>query len=136
MDTWDKFLVCIDSGENGKLVIYESKFRELRYSVKLSDYTGQVRAINAAKMLQRAIKRYLTRKRSREARKISGYMNITGVVRMNQLYFVYIMVANKEQTKFNLTLKERNGNIVILKKYEIREKTVQEGAEKGFKYKL
>jgi hypothetical protein len=44
--------------------------------------------------MQRAVRNWLVKKRARAARRIPGYLTLTGIIRQGKLTLVYVMLAN------------------------------------------
>ena len=59
---------------------------------------------------------------------------MSGVVRTGNYYLVYVMLANRAQNQFRITLKEKNQNITLLQKHLVSAETIKK--IKGFKYML
>ena len=59
---------------------------------------------------------------------------MSGVVRTGNYYLVYVMLANRAQNQFRITLKEKNQNITLLQKHLVSAETIKK--IKGFKYVL
>ncbi len=88
----------------------------------------------AARRLQRAIRRFLKKKHARDERRIQGFLTLSGVARTGNFYLVYVMLANRAQNQFRVTLKEKNQNVTILQKHLVSAETIKK--IKGFKYML
>ena len=69
-----------------------------------------MKAVNAAMILQRAIRKFIGKVRHQKMYRIPGYAIATGVFRFESVYLVYIFRASSDQRSFTLTIKERDEN--------------------------
>ena len=132
-NTYDKILACYTLIDQS-LMFNQRKFNELRFGFKASEVRSQLSEDMAARRLQRAVRRFLKKKHSREERRIQGFLTLSGVVRTGNYYLVYVMLANRAQNQFRITLKEKNQNITLLQKHLVSAETIKK--IKGFKYML
>jgi hypothetical protein len=92
----------------------------------MNDTVRQTRAVGK---IQRAVRAWLVRKRTKAMRKRPGFMTQTGVCRMGsgdgELVFVYVMMGNYLQDKFSLTLKERLNKVTVIRQKSISQHVIR-----------
>jgi hypothetical protein len=101
----------------------------MRYGVNISAATIEARKTNAARILQRGIRRWLIRTRIKHELRRPGYKYQSGVVRMLGLQLVYVMMNDDKENVFTLTLSERKSQskpIFIVQRYILNDNLVKE----------
>lgn len=101
----------------------------MRYGVNISAVTIEARKANAARILQRGIRRWLIRTRIKHELRRPGYKYQSGVVRMLGLQLVYVMMNDDKENVFTLTLSERKSQskpIFIVQRYILNDNLVKE----------
>lgn len=103
-----------DDNEAGKVVwaytggldFHERKFREIRYGFVASKVISSVKEADAIRILQKAVRRWLTRRKGAKMRRKRGFMSSHGVVRMCGLAICFVMIGDLKQQNFTVTVKE------------------------------
>lgn len=131
--SYDKMLACYQV-INNELYFDQRRFNELRFGFKVDELKQKLSEDQAARILQRATRRMLKRKRMKEERRTQGFLTLSGVVRTGSLYLVYVMLANRAQNQFRMTVREKNQERILVQKQLIKEETLSK--IKGFKLKL
>lgn len=128
VDVWEKFIqsFSIRGGASQFLDFDEDEFRFKRYGFNVGAMNDTVRQTRAVSRIQRAVRNWLVRKRTREMRKRDGFMTQTGVVRINDLVFVYVMFGNYAQDKFSFTLKERTTKTTVVQQKSLKDSIIRE----------
>lgn len=102
----------------------------------MSDFKIDYKHEDAVLFIQKVFRKKLAKMRLKKARRIPGYMNATGTVKMCGLWLVFIMRANADLTVVKLTLKERTLMKTIVDKKVIADNIHQLGEQQGATYKL
>jgi hypothetical protein len=128
VDVWEKFIQAfsIRGGTSQFLDFDEDDFRFRRYGFNAGAMNDTVRQTRAVSRIQRAVRGWIKRRRARDMRKQSGFMTQTGVFRVNDLVFVYVMFGNYTQDKFSFTLKERTTKTTVVHQKSLKDRVVRE----------
>ncbi len=81
-------------------------FNKLRFGFSGSAVREQLTEDAAARILQRAVRRWIKRREYKKMRRLNGMKSITGVLRMNSFCIVYVLLAHPK--KYTITVKEKS----------------------------
>jgi len=93
LDLERKSKTKLKGGYTGYLEFDERKFREIRYGF-IPNTNASISQTSAILVLQKAVKRWLKRKRGKEMRRRRGFMSSNGVVRICGLTIAFVMMAD------------------------------------------
>lgn len=99
-------------------MFYEKTFNDFKHGFSLGGAQEEMRRVNAAKILQRAVKRFLMRKRARELRR-KGAATITGILNCDGVILLYLFIID-DKRRYKFSLKEKKTGNKILSRHPIQ----------------
>ena len=95
---WDILLKkCLSVLSSGQVFIDEMVFQQSRYGFDPNQARTDMQAVNAALLMQKAIRKFLAKTRQIKLMKTPGYAMATGVFIVDKIYLVYLLKASRDQ---------------------------------------
>lgn len=93
-------------------------FNKVRFGFSGSAVRAQLTEDAAARMLQRAVRRWIKRREYKKARRLNGMKSLSGVLRVSNLCLVYVLLAHPK--KFTITVKEKTKAVTVVSKHQVQ----------------
>jgi hypothetical protein len=97
-------------------------FNKVRFGFSGSAVRAQLTEDAAARMLQRAVRRWIKRREYKKARRLNGMKSLSGVLRVSNLCLVYVLLAHPK--KFTITVKEKTKAVTVVRKHQVQQTTL------------
>lgn len=117
-------LQCFEVNDLGQFEFKQALFNQIRFGFNSLDVRAQLTEDMAAKILQRAVRRWIIKKRAVRQRRARGYMSLTGLIRVHGFCVVYVMLGDRHQKQFTMTVKEKNSGATLVNKQVIKQSTL------------
>lgn len=115
IESYSKIISCFEIAHTGEMRFMSATFNKLRFGFGGSAIKAQLTEDAAARMLQRAIRRWIRRRQYKRERRQNCTKALSGVLRISNLCLVYVLLNSGQ--KNTITVKEKNNAQTIVNKH-------------------